>query len=499
MAIYRNLLRHYLLRLWRQSSGGEWTSRILWGLLGAYIALNFFVVGLVADRIIGALKPDITPIAAVDQLLLALFGLLLIPRLFFQSLPQVQIRPYLHLPLPRSGLVHTFQLLSIANFHNIYPLAALLPFWVVNVLPTHPIPAAICWLLGVLAVLLASHFLAVLVQMASRTRARYTWELLALIGILWAVDQFWGHAWIGALSAALFDGLLTPHGPLLLPALAAGIVAVYGALFAVTRQQFFLDATGERTAAAIKAPPGWLMRLGVYGELIYLELCLIRRNRRTRGMLINLLLFLPLLSFNLIGPIKRDFSGPADLLLAGLVMLFLPSLFNLNYGILMFAWEGRFFDGFITRPINLRQIVTAKLILLLGSALVLTLLPFLPLAFWLPSLLPLQMGMALYCLGVVCPLTLWRAMFNNRPVRLSGSAFSDFSSMNFKAQLPFILLIAVPILCLLPAVLRPYLPAAVGILGMAGLLALPWWIGFLSRCLAQRKHRLAADFRSSRE
>ena len=499
MEIYRDLLRHYRLRLWRQSSGGGWTSRILWGLLGAYIALNCFVVGLMADRIIGALEPDSNPVAAVDRLLLALFGLLLVPRLFFQSLPHLRTRPYLHLPLPRSGLIHTFQLLSIANFHNLYPLAGLLPFLVVNVLPAHPISAAVCWLLGVLAVLLASHFLAVLVQVASRIRASYTWGLLALIGILWAVDQFWGHAWIGALSAAFFDGLLMPHGPLLLPALAAVIVAVYGALFAVTRHQFFLDATGEKAMAAIKAPPGWLMRLGVYGELIYLELRLIRRNRRTRGMLVNLFLFSPLFSFYLIGPIKRDFSGPADLLLSGMVMLFLTSLFNLNYGILMFAWEGRFFDGSIARPISLRQIVTAKLILLLGSALVLALLPLLPLAFWLPSLLSLHMGMALYGLGVVCPLTLWRAMFNRRPVRLSGSAFSDFSTMNFKAQLPFMLILAVPILCLLPAVLRPYLPAAVGILGAAGLLALPWWIDFLSRCLAQRKHRLAADFRSGRE
>ena len=52
MAIYLDLLRHYLLRLWRQSSGGEWTSRILWVLLGTYIALNCFAIGLMADRIL---------------------------------------------------------------------------------------------------------------------------------------------------------------------------------------------------------------------------------------------------------------------------------------------------------------------------------------------------------------------------------------------------------------------------------------------------------------
>ncbi|NBC17019.1 MAG: hypothetical protein GVY18_06845, partial [Bacteroidetes bacterium] len=231
---------------------------------------------------------------------------------------------------------------------------------------------------------------------------------------------------------------------------------------------------------------------GTVRNLVVFEIKMMGRNRRARQYVIISVVVSTVYTALLLSDYNPFFGS----VLAAITGLFASGVFALNYGQLMFAWESRYFDGLLSRPIAPQQLILAKLVLLMGSCLALFLIS-LPLFAWLaPELLPLHVAFLFYNAGVTSVLMLTLAVRNRKridPTRGSFFHYEGFSLLHWLWVIPTITPPAALLYALRHDPATAYsIIAGLGLASM--LLAWPWSV-LLARQFKRRKHRMAAGFR----
>lgn len=425
-----------------------------------------------------------------EHLLTALLSLFAL-RFFFQRPPRLTIQPYLHLPLKRRGLVHYFQVASLASVHNLFPLFFVAPFWARHA-DAFPDPeTAMIWGGGLALCLLASHYLNTWVRLLMNIRPR----LLAVVagGIigLQVADLIVEVDLLQFLSERFFDALSQGS----LKALGGLAVFTLGLLATSTRALLHSLRTPSTTSSGSRQqvlPVALGFGKGTVRNLLVFELKMMARNQRARQYVIISVVVSTLYTALLLSDYNPFFGS----LLAAITGLFASGVFALNYGQLMFAWESISFDGLLSRPVLPQQMILAKLFLLMTSCLVLFLIS-LPLFAWLaPELTTLHVAFLFYNAGVTSVLMLTLAVRNRKridPARGSFFHYEGFSILHWLWVLPTITPPAVLLYAL------RYQPAtAYSIIALTGLISmlLAWpWSLLLARQFEDRKHIMAAGFR----
>ncbi len=491
--IYLALLRNH----WK-SFGRSFEGKRLWlislGLIPVvtYVVLVLVGLGLFFGRLV---RPE-GPLGSLGllntHLLTAFFGMLGL-RFFFQRPPRMEATPYLHLPIARRRLVRYFQAISLVSVHNAYPLLFFLPFWKRHVLPgPWGTEAACVWLAGVVLCLVFFHYLNTLIRIAID---RYAKPLLvgvvALVG-LHLLDQALGVQAANRASSWFFDALAGGDALLLLLPAALTLLA----LAASSRALRWSLRAEEQSASQRRQrvlPDALAFGRTPLRNLILLELMMMWRNKRSRQyVLISIAV-----STAYTALLLSDYNAFFGSLMAAAVGLFASGVFALNYGQLMFAWESRYFDGFLTRAIQPQHMVLAKFMVLQGSCLLLFIIS-LPLFFWLaPELLMLHVAFLFYNAGVTSMLMLTLSVFNRRRVNAAEGSFFNYQGFSMLHWL-WILPTIIPPAVLLYA-LEGTPETALSLVAMLGLVSmlLAWPSSrLLARLLARRKYLMAAGFRS---
>lgn len=493
--LYRNLLRHQWKEFIRNPSwsGISVAYAIFIVLLALYFLLVLALSGAMIGRLLTSQDPTADVVRVVNQHLLSGFLLLFLTRLLFQNTPQVNIGPYLHLPISRPALARFFSFSALFHLHNLLPLAFFIPFWIVNLALDYPASTSLSWLAGIVAVLGLSNYLVICINLALVRRALLVWLLGGGACGLIALDYWrqWGYT--GALSSAVFDSLLGPGGPVLALALLAATCLLFGLTCRLLKDHLHDEAPSEKGfTTGSQSLLDRLASLGPVGRLMTLEIKLAIRNKRPRQILWSapMVAAAGLINFILLAHHSSDYFTFYHIFWG----LFLTIGFVLNYGQFMFGWESLYFDGHLARPVHFRHLLWAKLLLLQVSCPVLALvcLPFL--LIFASELLVTYSVFLLYNIGFSTACMLFFATMNRKRLYIAPSSFFNQQGTSLHHLLAIIPLLAPPAILMLAT---DYGPLSLAVGGLLCWALSPVWIRLLAHRLQKCKYRMAAGFRGS--
>jgi len=495
--MYAVLLRHYWKSLFRKTAWGATNVSLnaMAIFLGIYLVLHCLALGFFADVIIADIHPGKAVVEIANRYLLAIFGFTFSMRFFLQTFPHVRTQPYLHLPVSRPGLVHFFQIFTLFNFHNIYPLFLFVPFWLKNIVGAYALPAALCWMAGVLFLLACANYAVLALRLLIGHKLLWGLAVFLSIAGVSGLDRILGWRYLEALSARLCDGLLGTYGSAVVLVLCGLAGGLYCGVFVALKGSVYLDKQNDRetrSGAAGDQRFAFLENYGLIGHLLYLEIRMLWRKKRTKQVLFSSVLMAVMGFMYTMMPIYAGNS-----LMRSFGFLILTGALMLNYGQFMFGWESRYYDGLLVRDITFGDMVKAKLFFLQISCIVLFLFTAPVFIVFAHEQLGLYLGFLCYNIGLSCALILSVATFNSKRLYLSRSAFANWEGTSIQH-----LIVVLPLM-LGPALVMYLLDdtfVAASILaglGLTSVLGQKLWIALLVRRLTVRKYRMAVGFRGT--
>ncbi len=472
-----SLLRLQALAFWRAPSlAGRLALAALKAAGVVYAVGAAAILGVVLPDLLGVVAPGVDALALVETWLLPALGALTGARLLFQSVPTRGAQAFLLLPVSRRRVAAGVLLRSLVSPFNVAPLAFAIPFAVRVVWAADGPGGAWAWALAVVAVVLLSH--AVLVAWKTRLGDRPAAVVLAValsVGGVAGLDLATG----GLLAQSRIGGVWIAAALLATAAgaLAWGVAGITSALS--------LDAGGVRTRrggrrAGFEHP-------GVRA-FVDLEWRLITRTSYPRGITVNAVL----LSIGLtVVAVVRDSE-----LLADLVLVFSSGALAGSVGQFAVPFASGHYDRLMTLPGAVDDFVRAKMAVMvaatagLGLVQAVVVLALKPQAVWVIGV------SVLFSLGVLAPAALWGSTLGPKPIDLSGRVAFNYKVQSFGGQA---MIGATALLAGLPISLAgPAAGTAVAAgLGLAGLLASPWWMRALAARITRQRHAVGARFRAT--
>jgi hypothetical protein len=179
------------------------------------------------------------------------------------------------------------------------------------------------------------------------------------------------------------------------------------------------------------------------------------------------------------------------------VGMFITGAFMINYGQLLYSWQGGHFDFTFTRPISVRQFIESKYWLLCTSTFVAFVLT-LPYAYFGWHIILAHLVMMLFNMGINVFIIMNLAMWGPQKIDLKkGSTF------NYEGVGAAQWIMAIPIL-VAPYII--YVPfkfifstevglLAVGVTGVIGIALRPYLIQLTTQRFTSKKYEIAAGFR----
>ena len=491
------LIEFIKLRIRESARSSVWNRNvavnIVFALLMLYFVVCFLIVGLFLDRMLIEAFPGFNPVEIFNRILLYYLGFELLIRFFMQPTPAMSITPFLHLPVRRSFLMRFLLARSIINLVNYISFLIFIPFAIKTVSYMYSGVAACWWLFSLFLMVLFVIYANVYIkrQMVIKPFVSLCCGL-AYIALI-VLDYFEIFS-LSQLSSSLFGSVLMQPLWILTPvALVTGIYLLSYRFLMINSYPEEIDRTVRKKQVTVQNL-GFMSRFGYIGELIGLELKLILRHKRTKSVLFMTPIFL---LYGLIfypNPHYKD-----SVMWLTFVGIFVTGFTMLSYGNFIVAWEGKFFDGILTRKCSLFDYFRAKYYLLVSFCII-SYIVTTPYAFIGIRFLWIQTACFLFNIGVGACVVLWFAQYNRKRIELSqGSAFNWQGTG--ASQFVF----------MLPAMLLPVLIAAIfkwiglgdwglgvlALIGVLGVLCHKWIILDICRKFAQTKYAQAEGFRKN--
>ena len=458
-----------------------------------YMMICFLVVGFALDRMLIKEFPGTDPVDLFNRILLYYFGMELLIRFFMQSTPAMSITPFLHLPVRRSFLMHFLLARSIIGPLNYISFLIFIPFAIRAVSLIYSGAAACWWLLALLLLVVFVIHLNVYIKRQMVVKPVVSLGCgLAFIALI--VLDIFGIFSLSGISAALFGAVLERPLWILIPvSLAASVYLLNYRFLMVHSYPEEIDRTAKKKKVAVQGF-GFMSRFGQIGELIGLELKLILRHKRTKsGLYLTPLIMLYGMIFYPNPQLKDSIMW---LIFVGIIV---SGFMMFNYGQFIVAWEGKFFDGILTRKGSLFDYFRAKYYLLVSFCVVCYILTT-PYVFFGTRILWIQTVCFLFNIGVSTCISLWFAQYNRKRIDLSqGSAMNwqGTSASQFIFMLPIMVLPMLIVAIFKWIGLDDWGLGVLALLGVTGILCHKWLIQIICRNFAQTKYAQAEGFRSN--
>jgi len=466
---------------------------IVFALFMLYMVVCFLFIGLFLDRILMQSFPGYDPVTLLNMGLLYYFGVELIVRFLMQSTPAMSITPFLHLPVKRSSLIHLLLARSVIGPVNYISFIIFIPFAIRAVSVMYSGAAAIWWLLSLFLLVLFVIYINLYIKRQMVVKPVVSLSCgLAFIAMI--VLDILGVFSLSEVSSMLFGAVLVQPLWILAPVALVASAYLLNLRFLMTNSYpEEIDSTVHKKQVTVQKL-GFMSRFGQVGELMGLELKLMMRHKRTRSFLYMAPMFI---FFGLIfytNPVYKN--SMAFLTMAG---IFVTGFKMLNHGQYLVAWEGKFFDGILTRKGSLLDYFRAKYYLLVSFCIVSYIITT-PYVYFGMKILWIQTACFLFNIGVSACIILWFSQFNRKRIDLaSGSAMNwqGVGAAQFLFMLPVMILPMLITGILSRFGLGDWGLAALAILGIIGVLCHKWIIQAICRGYAQAKYAQAEGFRGS--
>src|SRR5690606_21109100 len=198
---------------------------------GYLLAFGIFLPVLLRDGLKQA-----EPLVFLHSILIYYFLFDFVFRYLMQSVPVMDIKPYLHLPVRRSGIVNF--LLGKSLFHpmNLFVILLFGPITVSTIAPQYGAGVALCWIAGLSFISFAVHYLVMLYKVRLDDTI---WGIIALVTVfsVLGLADYYGWFKLSDVSAMIFGGAFS--GPAFLAGCFVVLAAVYGLTFVLFRNSIY--------------------------------------------------------------------------------------------------------------------------------------------------------------------------------------------------------------------------------------------------------------------
>lgn len=463
------------------------------GFLMLIMMSYLLMLGLFIDPILEQLYPDEDPVVIFNSILVYYFLADLFIRYMMQALPTFNIESFLHLPVKRTRVVHFIMARTGLHLLNFLPLLVFIPFALTTLKYSYSSLAVTAWTVSVMALIFMNGFLATWLKRQLVARAWIT-GLAALLIVLAGIMDYFGVIRLTVLSTIIFQSIIASPWLTVIPVTLMFIFYMiqYGFLLA----RMYPDEIIKRKSYESSDIPRirYLESLGLTGDLMMLEMKLWWRHRRTKSMLYLLPVFI-LYGF-FFYPQEEYKSQPGWLIFVG---LFMTGGFMMNYLNYAFGYESNYFDGILTRKIDMKRYIRAKLTI----AMLLTTFCFIitvPYVFFGFDILLINLATFLFNIGFLSFLMTYMATYNKMRMDLSKAAtfnYQGVSALNWLIMIPAFLL---PVLIYVPFGWMGYKYAGLAIIamiGIAGFIFKRYLTRRITEHFFERKYIMAEGFRGN--
>ena len=232
------MIKHFFSHYWKSIfRNASWRrnilSKIVFGILVLYLLMLFIYIGASLPKILGKMEGN--PVDTFNSFLLWYLLIDLLFRSMMQSLPVIQVVPYLRLKIKKSTVIHYLLLKSLWNIFNFLPWLIVIPFC------TSIVPGGtncFSYVAGILFMLIINNFLALYFQYISQKNFIFSTIPLALVVLNFFLQQSGGGS--SEISTLLGKGLLDGN-ILVFIALTVLLATVYYMNRRLLYNGFYLD------------------------------------------------------------------------------------------------------------------------------------------------------------------------------------------------------------------------------------------------------------------
>jgi hypothetical protein len=486
------ILRHQWLSFRRSPSFEKdiWI-KIFLLLLGLLVLLNLIVVSANLADVLNQLGVTTAPHVLASELLLYYFVTELALRYLMQTVPVLDIEPYLHLPISKKLMGKFLIIRSILSPYNLLGPAVFIPLTITTFIPAVGIEKSLAWLAFTLCISLSMHFFNILFKKKLETKTA-AWLAIGLL----ILTNYIGEQYFNFTLLPLGDWAMTIYNSpilLLIPFALLSFLAI--TCFRFFNQNFYVEdlsdakiLSGERLTSRLT---GWESR-GLMNTLIVQELKLILRHKRSRSTLLvgALFLFYPLLFINRGNPEE----GTSEIIMV-FTGIFFTGIFALQYGQFLWSWNTNQMDFFLTKINPYTYWVESRYRLLIYSILV-TIVLSIPYAYFGIDLMLFMGATALYNVGINSMLIMRLSLWGPKAIELDKSSVMNYQGVGasqFVLGLPVILgpIIVYAIFSILWSENIGLL--AIAIAGIIGIFLRKYFFNAIAKKLKADKYKLIHD------
>ncbi|GAA4309965.1 DUF5687 family protein [Pontixanthobacter gangjinensis] len=465
--------------------------KILMAFLALYFSVMFLSLGVGMFPLFKELYPERDPLKVVNSFMLAYFVFELIFRFLLQTLPVMDIKPLMVLPVKRSKVVNFVLVKSLFSFYNLLPLLLFIPFGLYCIIvEDYDSGSMLGWMIGVYASILCINYLNFIIK------KRFTENLKALIPLVVIALVFVLLDYLGIFDITHYFGELFNYlvaNPLMALIPVALLVLLYLWNFQNLKGKFYLDAGLKAKSKEVNIREyGWTKRFGSIAPFLQQDIKLIWRNKRPKATIYMSLL---LLGYGLLFYPNDTYQGmPAFFVFVG---IFITGIFMINFGQFVPSWDSSYYPMIMAQNIPMRQYLASKLGLITFSVVVLFILST-PYVYFGWEILLLNFACALYNMGVNAPLLLFAGSFNKKAIDLDKSPFMNYQGTGASQWLVGLPLLLIPIFFFWIINKFVNYEVAVGflaILGVLGLILRPGLLNYLALRYRKRKYVMIQGFK----
>ena len=465
--------------------------KILMAFLALYFSAMFLFLGVALFPLLKELYPERDPLKVVNGFALAYFIFELIFRFMLQTLPVMDIKPLMSLPILRKKVVNFVLIKSLFSFYNFLPLLLIIPFGLFCIVKEgYSAGSMVAWIVAMYATTLCINFLNFIIK------KRFTENLKALIPVV-----------IIGVALALLDYLkifeITYYfGELLNYLVQNPYLAIFPIIILVLLYQwnyfnligkFYLDSGLKGKSKEVNTKEfGWTKKFGSIAPFLQQDIKLIWRNKRPKT---TIYMSLILLGYGLLFYPNDTYQDmPAFFVFVG---IFITGIFMINFGQFVPSWDSSYYQMMMAQNIPMRQYLASKIGLITFSVVVLFILST-PYVYFGWDILVLNLACALYNMGVNAPLLIFAGSFNKKAIDLDKSPFMNYQGTGASQWLVGLPLLLMPILFFWIINKLINYEIAVGFLAFLGILGLilrPNLLSFLAQRYRSRKYVMIQGFK----
>jgi hypothetical protein len=490
------MIKWFIQHQWKKETRSSiWQKNIALNIVIGFFMLimlsYILILGIFLDKILEEVVKNANADVTLSKIIIYYFIATFILRFFLQSLPAMEIIPYLHLRIKRKTIAWFMLFKSLTSFFNFIPFLLFLPFAMGYMTEEFSGFQGLIWFLAIFFFELSSNFNLIYFKRKFTLNPKIILILLASIAALVALDQFNIFS-ISHISLWYFTQLNSQWMWLFLPLLSTGFF-VWLNLKLIHKNSYLDDLTPKKAESEnLSSKLNLLQNFGKTGELVLGEVKLILRNKRSKSVVYLIPLFLLYGLFFYPNDVYKNSMG--FLVFVG---IFVTGGFLIAYGQYLMAWESSHFDLILSSNIGIQDYFKAKYFLLVIPTLILYFFTI-PYLYFGMKIFWINLAALFYNVGVNAPLLLYTASYNKKRMDLSKGAMMNYQGVgvnNFILVLP---LLAIPaILYTLISLVFSYIPAVLtlGGLGILGALFSQSLIRLAVKNFEKRRYRIAEGYR----